>query len=142
MLQREWRNETFFDVINLALGGFLFVSPWIFGFTAELARHTSWMEGATIAIVSLFAIIDFFESEEWINLAIGLWVAVCGLDSWVRRRHDRDARAPYRRAGRGGACSRRALAGPCLRRYFSPSRGPPLPNTIYAYNGRTASTVA
>jgi hypothetical protein len=80
MLQRNWRDETFFDVINVALGGFLFLSPWLFGFSSDLARHTSWMAGATISILALFAIIEFFESGEWANLIIGLWVAVCG---WI-----------------------------------------------------------
>ena len=80
MLQRDWRNETFFDVVNLVLGVLLFLSPWIFRFTSGIATHTSWMAGTAIALLALFAIIDFFESEEWSNLIIGLWVAVCG---WI-----------------------------------------------------------
>lgn len=80
MFQKNWRDETYFDVVNLALGVFLFLSPWIFGFTSGLARHTSWMAGTAIAVLALFAIVDFFESEEWSNLAIGLWVAICG---WI-----------------------------------------------------------
>src|SRR5437660_878538 len=80
MFHKNWREETFFDVINLALGGFLFLSPWIFRFSSDLATHTSWMAGTAIALLALFAIIDFFESEEWSNLVIGLWVAVCG---WI-----------------------------------------------------------
>ena len=80
MLRLKWRDEAYFDVINLALGALLFLSPWMFGFTSGLARHTSWMAGGAITIVALFAIVDFFESEEWINLVLGLWVAVCG---WI-----------------------------------------------------------
>ena len=80
MLQKDWREETFFDVINLALGVLLFLSPWIFRFSSDLATHTSWMYGTAIALLALFSIIDFSESEEWCNLAIGLWVAVCG---WI-----------------------------------------------------------
>ncbi len=86
MFKQTWKVEAFVDTINLALGVFLFLSPWIFGFTSELARHTSWMAGATLAIVAALAIgdllesisiPDFFENEEWINLAVGLWLAVC-----------------------------------------------------------------
>jgi len=80
MVQQKWRNAAFIDVINVALGVFLFLSPWIFGFTSGMAKHTSWMAGAAIAIVGLFAIVEFFESEEWINLVLGLWVAVC---AWI-----------------------------------------------------------
>jgi hypothetical protein len=44
------------------------------------------MAGAAIGIVAIFSVADlfdsvslpgFFEEEEWINLAIGLWLAVC-----------------------------------------------------------------
>jgi len=88
------KTEAFVDTVNLALGVFLFVSPWIFGFTSELARHTSWMAGAAIGIVAILSIgdlfesisvPDFFETEEWINLAIGLWLAVC---PWVIGMYD------------------------------------------------------
>ncbi len=89
VFRQTWKTEAFVDTINLALGTFLFLSPWIFGFTSELARHTSWMAGAAIGIVAILSIADlfesvsipdFFETEEWINLAIGLWLAVC---PWV-----------------------------------------------------------
>lgn len=81
-----WKTEAFVDTINLALGVFLFLSPWIFGFTSELATHTSWLAGAALGIVAMLSIADlfesvsipdFFETEEWINLAIGLWLVVC-----------------------------------------------------------------
>lgn len=86
MFKQTWKTEAFVDSINLALGAFLFLSPWIFGFTSELGRHTSWLAGATLGIVAILSIgdlfksvsaPDFFEEEEWINLAIGLWLVVC-----------------------------------------------------------------
>ena len=80
MVRQKRRNAAFIDAINVALGVFLFLSPWIFGFTSGMAKHTSWMAGAAIAIVGIFAIVEFFESEEWINLVLGLWVAVC---AWI-----------------------------------------------------------
>jgi len=94
VLKVTWKTEAFVDTVNLALGVFLFVSPWILGFTSELARHTSWMAGAAIGIVAILSIgdlfesisiPDFFETEEWINLAIGLWLAVC---PWVIGMYD------------------------------------------------------
>ena len=76
MLKVTWKTEALVDVTNLALGVFLFLSPWIFGFTSDLAKHTSWIAGATIAIVAFASIVDlfesvslpdFFETEERIN---------------------------------------------------------------------------
>ena len=88
----DWKIEASVDVINLALGGFLFLSPWIFGFTSDLGWHTSWMAGTAIVIIAIFSIGDllgsvsiFFETEEWLNLAIGLWVAAC---HWILGFHD------------------------------------------------------
>lgn len=84
--------EAFIDVINLALGAFLFVSPWIFGFTSGLGWHTSWIAGTAICIIAISSIgdfvastSDFFETEEWLTLAIGLWLAAC---PWILGFHD------------------------------------------------------
>jgi hypothetical protein len=82
----DWKIEAFVDFINLALGGFVFLSPWIFGFTSAFGWHTSWIAGTAISIIAILSIGDlfesvsvsnFFEEEEWLILAIGLWLAVC-----------------------------------------------------------------
>ena len=83
MFRKNWRTERLLDVVNLALGAFLFLSPWIFGFFG-FARHSAWATGLTFSIVSVAAIAEFTESEEWINLIIGLWV---GLSPWVMGFH-------------------------------------------------------
>jgi hypothetical protein len=93
---------------KLALGVFLFVSPWLFGFPSALERTTSWMAGATIVIVAVSSIAnllesvsgpDWFTQEEWINLTIGLWLAVC---PWVLGFHgDATARDVYFAVGLG-----------------------------------------
>ena len=94
MFQRNRKTEAFVDFINLALGGFLVLSPWLFGFKSQLGWHTSWMAGAAISIIAIFSIADlfdsvsipaFFESEEWINLTIGSWLAIC---PWVLNFND------------------------------------------------------
>ncbi len=62
------------------------MSPWIFGFTSGLGWHTSWIAGTAICIIAISSIgdlvapvsvSDFFETEEWLTLAIGLWLAAC-----------------------------------------------------------------
>jgi len=94
MFKQNWRTEAFIDIVNLALGGFLILSPWLFGFRSQLGWHTSWMAGTAIAIVAIFSIADlfdsvsvpaFFESEEWINLTIGTWLAIC---PWILNFND------------------------------------------------------
>jgi hypothetical protein len=80
------KTEAFIDISNLALGGFLFLSPWIFDFKSDLGWHTSWIAGTAIIVIAIFSIGDLFasvtipsfiETEEWLNLAIGLWLAAC-----------------------------------------------------------------
>ncbi|WP_458761181.1 SPW repeat protein [Afipia sp. TerB] len=87
-------TEAFIDLINLALGGFLILSPWLFGFRSQLGWHTSWMAGTAIVVIALFSIADLFdsvsiptmfESEEWINLTIGSWLAIC---PWILNFND------------------------------------------------------
>src|SRR5260370_22513469 len=89
MFKLSRKTEAFIDISNLALGGFLFLSPWIFGFTSDLGWHTSWMAGTAIGVIAIFSIGDLFasvtipnfiETEEWLNLAIGFWLAAC---PWV-----------------------------------------------------------
>jgi hypothetical protein len=94
MSKRNRNAEAFIEFINLALGGFLILSPWLFGFRSQLGWHTSWMAGTAIAILAIFSIADLFdsvsiptmfESEEWINLTIGTWLAIC---PWILNFND------------------------------------------------------
>src|SRR5258708_32498964 len=91
MFRLSRKTEAFIDISNLALGVFLFLSPWIFGFTSDLGWHTSWIAGTAISVIAIFSIGDllssvtipsFIETEEWLNLAIGLWFAAC---PWILR---------------------------------------------------------
>jgi SPW repeat len=72
-----WRKEALADVVNLALGAWLFLTPWIFGFVAEpAASWNAWLVGLAIGALAIAAITVFAEWEEWINLALGIWVAI------------------------------------------------------------------
>jgi hypothetical protein len=74
---REYlKKETLPDVINLVLGAFLFLSPWIFGFTPEAAASwNAWLSGIVVAGLAIAALAAFAEWEEWLNLVVGIWVA-------------------------------------------------------------------
>ena len=76
MQMQKWRNEAFVDMINLILGAWLFVTPWIFGFAGSVAGWNAWIAGALIAVVALAALMAFTEWEEWANLLLGLWLLV------------------------------------------------------------------
>ena len=73
---QKWRNESSVDVVNLILGAWLFVTPWILGFADGAAGWNAWILGALIAVVAIAALTAFAEWEEWINLLLGLWGVV------------------------------------------------------------------
>jgi hypothetical protein len=76
MHMQKWRNEAFVDVINLILGAWLFVSPWIFGFANSTAGMNAWIVGGLIALVAIAALLAFTEWEEWANILLGIWAVV------------------------------------------------------------------
>ena len=57
-----WRKEALADVVNLALGAWLFLTPWIFGFTSESAASwNAWLCGLAIGALAIAAITAFAE---------------------------------------------------------------------------------
>lgn len=76
----EWSNAKLCDVANLILGAVLFLSPSIFGFEARTASLNAWLFGVIITAFSIAALAAFAMWEEWLNLAVGLWVMVA---PWV-----------------------------------------------------------
>jgi len=75
------RNVVVADVVNLILVVWLFVSPWIVGFTdVTPAAWVAWLSAIAIGIISIAALSAFAEWEEWINLLLGIWVSI---SPWV-----------------------------------------------------------
>jgi hypothetical protein len=72
----EWRNERICDVLNLILGAFLLVSPWIFSFAPGAPTQNAVICGIIIAVLSIAALSAFAQWEEWLNLIVGLWVLI------------------------------------------------------------------
>lgn len=65
---------TAINIINAALAAFLFVSPWLFGFSGTpAASWNAWICGLAVAVLALAAVREPHEWEEWANLALGLW---------------------------------------------------------------------
>ena len=70
----NWRKQSTLDVYKLVLGAFVFVSPWLFAFTFSPARLDAWGSGLIVMALSAVAMVVFFDWEEWLALAIGLWM--------------------------------------------------------------------
>jgi hypothetical protein len=60
----------------LALAVFLFVTPWLFGFSREAARADDWMSGVLVLAIAAAAVLAFAKWEEWATLTLGIWVLV------------------------------------------------------------------
>ncbi|MBX6327255.1 MAG: SPW repeat protein [Pseudolabrys sp.] len=81
MIVKNWKKETIGDAVNVLLGAFLFLSPWIFGFSSEpAASWNAWLSGIVIVALAAAALAAFAELEEWLNLIAGVWVA---LSPWL-----------------------------------------------------------
>jgi hypothetical protein len=72
----DLNNESVLDLYNLLLAAVLFTSPWFFAHASRTAGLDLRLSGAAIIILSLAAMIAFSAWEEWINLALGLWLVV------------------------------------------------------------------
>jgi hypothetical protein len=74
-----WKTATerWQDSLNVVLGLWLIVSPWILGFAPETtAMWNAVLMGAVIALVALGALVEFHKWEEWADMAFGLWLVV------------------------------------------------------------------
>jgi len=68
------RRETILDIYNLALGSFLFLTPWLFSYVRASARADDWISSILIVAAAAAAVLAFAEWEEWATLVLGLWV--------------------------------------------------------------------
>jgi hypothetical protein len=71
-MTRHWR-----DIVNLILGLWLIVSPWILSYIAEpAAAWNGHIVGIIVAVAALAALIAFHIWEEWVNVVLGIWLIV------------------------------------------------------------------
>ena len=80
----QWTNAKLCDVGNLILGGILFISPWLFSFSAGAQSQNAYVSGIVIVLLSIAALAAFAVWEEWLNLIVGLWLIV---SPWVLKFH-------------------------------------------------------
>lgn len=75
---RRWQ-----DWLNLALGIWLFFSPFFMGYATGadgVAAWNSYLLGIGVVIFAAAAIARPAQWEEWINLALGVWLVI---SPWV-----------------------------------------------------------
>jgi SPW repeat-containing protein len=75
-LTRNMDSRSVLDLYNLLLAAVLFGSPWFFAHASRAAELDLRLSAAAIIILSLAAMIAFSAWEEWLNLALGLWLAI------------------------------------------------------------------
>jgi SPW repeat len=69
------------DWCNLVAGGWLFVAPWVLGYTdLPAAAWNSWIFGIIIVAISIAALVQFAQWEEWVNVIVGVWLLI---SPWV-----------------------------------------------------------
>jgi len=74
MNARRWQ-----DWVMLALGAWLFFSPfWMAGYasTMSAAAWNSYLSGAAVAVFALIALASPARWEEWIEAVLGVWLVV------------------------------------------------------------------
>ena len=65
------------DSVNVLLGVWLVISAWILQFAdIQAALWNAVVFGLVVAAVALSALVRFREWEEWVDIAIGLWLIV------------------------------------------------------------------
>lgn len=83
------RSDRWRDWAMLALAVWLFLSPWILGFTVgtpvegalaaegfTVAAWNAWILGVVIAALALWAALRFAEWHDWVNGVLGVWLVV------------------------------------------------------------------
>lgn len=72
------KNKRWQDMVNLALGAWLFVSPWAMGYvdSAESATWNAYVVGVVTMALAAYAVYLPRAWEEWINTGFGVWLIV------------------------------------------------------------------
>lgn len=82
------RSDRWRDWVMLVLAVWLFLSPWILGFTGVqliegeavaglgAAAWNAWILGIVIGALAIWAITSFAEWHDWANGVLGIWLVV------------------------------------------------------------------
>ncbi len=69
------------DWVDMVLGAWLAISPWILGFTDNgPATRNALIVGVAVAVLSGSTFLVYHIIEEWIDVALGIWLII---SPWV-----------------------------------------------------------
>lgn len=70
-------NRSLLDMVNIAAGVALALSPWYLGYTDQpQASWNAWVVGSAVALIAIVALFAFHQAEEWANGVLGIWTLV------------------------------------------------------------------
>lgn len=65
------------NAITLALAVWLFISPWVLAAPAMGAwAWNAWVVAVIMGAVSIVALLQLAQWEDWVNLALGIWLFI------------------------------------------------------------------
>ena len=70
----KWRSESILDIYNFSFATFLFISPWLFAYTLEIARIDIMASSLVVALTAISAILAYANWKEWLNVMLGGWL--------------------------------------------------------------------
>ena len=70
----KWRSESILDIYNFSFATFLFISPWLFAYTLEIARIDIMASSVVVALTAISAILAYANWKEWLNVMLGGWL--------------------------------------------------------------------
>lgn len=74
---KDGNELTIIGIVNAVLALFLFVSPWLIGFTeTQAASWNAWIGGLLIGGVALTALKQQNEWADWAHVALGIWMII------------------------------------------------------------------
>ena len=76
----KWRSKSILDIYNVSFATFLFISPWLFAYTLEIARIDIMASSLVVALTAISAILAYANWKEWLNVMLGGWLIV---SPWV-----------------------------------------------------------
>jgi len=77
------RSEQWQDAVNIILSIWLFISPWVLGYSGGQAQAwNAWIVAVVVFVLSIASLAQFQRWEEWINVLLGIWLI---LSPWILR---------------------------------------------------------